>query len=319
MFRFGGPTSQRSPRPHGPIALGKVPRHPEFLAARTAREPEASFDAWLEAGMEVASYRHGPAWATSSFEGGPVTGFVWRAPRQARADVVLSGLLFPSRDAVDRHYPFIPCVAVPSRMIENLPHVAPLAFGSFLERVYTASCEYGFLEPGAIIERLAMVAPPAPEEISQAATEYDVWCDSTRLDTGWSAIFGENALEHAMSTIHALAAACEPIRGVEMPTVPTHVRLPLGNGGPGSAALWLDVVRRLCRWRATIPSSFWAIEAGTLVVALGDAPPEALGDLWLGDRGVALGYDLTTPRASSDRPMPSPDLTMRELLDSLSR
>jgi len=319
MFRFTAPSSQRSPASRVPFALGKVPRRAEFLAPRTSREPESSLDAWLEAGMQLASYRHGPTWATSSFEGGAVTGFVWRAPRQAKADVVLTGLLFPSRDAVDRHYPFVPCAPVPARAIENAPHIAPLAFGGFLERVYTATFEYGFLEPAAIIERLAMIAPPAPEEISQASAEYDAWCCSTRLDTGWSGVFGERAIEPLMATIHALGAACDVVRGVEQPTSPTHVRLPLGSGGPGSAALWLDVVRRLCQWRATIPSSFWAVEGGTLVVALGDAAPEAVGDLWPGDRGVPLAHDLTTPRPDSAAPMPSPGLTMREFLDSLSR
>ncbi|MDF2695814.1 MAG: TagF N-terminal domain, Type secretion system-associated, partial [Labilithrix sp.] len=81
------------------VALGKIPGHPEFLQVRTSREPEQSFDVWLEEGMQLAGYQYGPAW-TQSFESGSVQGFVWRAPRAARADMLLCGVLFPSCDAV---------------------------------------------------------------------------------------------------------------------------------------------------------------------------------------------------------------------------
>jgi hypothetical protein len=76
-------TSQAAKRGGGSvIAMGKIPGHPEFLSNRTAREPEESFDGWLEAGMGLASHRYGAAW-TSAFELGAVQGFVWRAPRDA--------------------------------------------------------------------------------------------------------------------------------------------------------------------------------------------------------------------------------------------
>ena len=59
--------------------------------------------------------------------------------------------------------------------------------------------------------------------------------------------------------------------------------------------------------RRRIPLSFWATSGGALVVTLGDAAPEALGDLWVGEHGRAVGYDLTRPfegRDSTWRPPP---------------
>jgi type VI secretion system ImpM family protein len=325
------------------VALGKIPGHPEFLQVRTSREPEQSFDAWLEEGMQLAGYRYGPAW-TQSFESGSVQGFVWRAPRAARTDMLLCGVLFPSCDAVGRHYPLAIACEVPAPIVLQAPHVVPLAFGDFLERVHDATADFATLAPGDLAARLSGLGPPGAEDIARAAAEYDQWCSSAYIETGWAAVFDDNPVQRSFDVLRALRAVTERFQGVEHPQTPLSLRLPLGKGGPASAALWLDVVRRLCRWRATVPSTFWAVSDGALVVALGDPAPGVLAGLWHLDPGNDVVFDLlaTTPGAidmshppasqrrsgsglepfSSRQPASGflrPDSSMSELLDTLSR
>lgn len=291
---------QPSPRLGSVIAVGKIPTHPEFLHAPTVREPAQSFDAWLEAGMELAAHRYGHAWS-GSFEAGAVQGFVWRAPSGARCETLLCGVLFPSHDAIDRHFPLAAVCELPARVVLRAPHVLPLALGDFLERVHDACADFARLSPGDLGARLSAVEPPHEDELTRAAAEYEAWCASTRADSGWLTVFEQHPIESALSVIEALRAVTEPVRGVEAPISGSCVRLPLGRGGVGSAALWFDVVRRLCRWKANVPSAFWTIERGALVICLGDAPPGALASLWISEQGDDV-YDLTVPWAWAGPP-----------------
>ena len=263
-------------------ALGKIPTHPEFLSHRTGQEPLESFESWLEAGIGLASHRHGPAW-TNAFELGGVQGFVWRAPGTSKCDILLSGIMFPSCDSVGRHYPLAVVGEVPARIVKCAPHVVPLAFGDFLERAHDASADFATLAPGDLASRLSVVGPPTAEDVERAAADYDAWCSATPAANAWSAVFTDHPVERSRLVIEGLRDLTAAIRGVETPERAMTVRLPLGEVGPASAALWLDVVRRLCGWNATVPSTFWAVEAGSLLVALGDADPGMLASLWYRD------------------------------------
>lgn len=322
------------------FAIGKIPSYPEFLENRTAREPEQSFDGWLEAGMGLASHRYGAAW-TDAFELGGVQGFVWRAPKASKCDALLCGVLFPSCDSVGRHYPLAVACAVPQRVVMRAPHVVPLAFGDFLERVHEAAADFSELAPADLAARLATLGPPSEDDVVRAAADYDTWCNATAVESAWSAVFADHPVERSQAVIQDLRAAIEPIRGVELPGQALTVRMPLGEGGPASAALWLDVVRRLCRWNATVPSAFWAIADGSLVVALGDPAPGVLSALWYRDSAGENVYELgssgdsppssiapASQRLAGSPPSPrpaAPDLSVRfdgvmaELLASLAR
>ena len=312
-------TSQGAKRGAGAVvAMGKIPGHPEFLQNRSAREPEQSFDRWLEAGMGLASHRYGAGW-TSAFEHGAVQGFVWRAPRGARCDVLLCGVMFPSRDSVGRHYPLAVFCDVPQAVVQRAPHVVPLAFGDFLERAHDAAADFATLAPADLAARLAQLGPPSEDDITRAAADYEAWCDRTPVDSAWSAVFADHPRARFRAVIDDLRVATADIRGVEAPEQAATLRLPLGDGGPASAALWLDVVRRLCRWNSTVPSTFWAVNDGSLVIALGDAPPGVLSALWYRD---SAGENVHEVSGNVDAPpvsMVRVDGPMTELLASLAR
>jgi len=285
----------------GPLvrALGKIPGHPEFLQNRTSREPEQSFDAWLEAGMGLGGHRYGAGF-TDAFELGGATGFVWRAPHLARTDDLLAGVLFPSCDTVGRHYPLAVVCAISARTVALAPHVIPLAFGDFLERVHEAAVDFPRLGKAELDARLSLLGPPTEDDVARAAAEYAEWCRTTPVDRAWRAIFPDRPAEMAHAAIADLRAAADGVRGVEAPRRGPMVRLPLGEAGPASATLWLDVIRRLCRWRHTVPSSFWAVDEGALFVALGEAEASALPALWLPEaREQAVFCPGSSPMAAS--------------------
>jgi type VI secretion system protein ImpM len=308
------------------MAMGKIPAYPEFLQTRTTREPEHSFDAWLEAGMGFASYQYGSAWQ-QGFTPDKVIGFVWRAPGATPPANLLCGLVFPSRDSVGREYPLAIASEIPLAAVMHAPHVLPLALGDFLERAHAATQDFATITPHDLAGRLAMLPPPTEHDIGRALAEYDAWCEATPVESAWSAVFDVEPIDSSVAIIHALVSVTTPVRGVESPVAGSALRLPLGRGGPASATLWLDIVRRLCRWQATVPSTFWAVAEGNLVVALGDATPELFAALW-----QPSGYvqDLTVTAPPSSIPPSGPtrrddpstlrvDAPMSALLGSLSR
>jgi type VI secretion system ImpM family protein len=310
-FLFSAPAASRS----APVmAMGKIPSFPEFLQARTSREPEQSFDAWLEAGMELASSKYGPAWG-EAFGAGDVRGFVWRAPREARTDAILCGVLIPSHDSVGRHYPLAIATAVPMQAVARAPHVVPLAFGDFLESAYEAAADLAVIAPADLKARLAELRPPGEPDIERAAAEYDAWSSTARIDGAWGAVFDERPFESSITVIQAARRAVEAVRGVEAPPSGLNLLLPLGQGGPASAALWLDIVRRLCGWKTTIPSTFWAVSEGAMLIALGDAPPSTLGTLWLPDTTNPNVCDLDAMQYEALVSSRSPDSRLRAALD----
>lgn len=297
-----------------PMAKGKIPSYPEFLSPRTTREPERSFDQWLELGVGLASHQYGADWQ-EAFETGGVQGFVWRGPG-GTSETLLSGLLFPSCDAVGRRYPLAVAVGVPRALVAHAPHVLPLAFGDFLERAHHATSDFGELQPADLVARLATLGPPSEEDVTSAIADYDAWCRSTRPEEAWSAIFEDGDPGRSLPILYALGSATEAVRGVEQPAAGVSLRLPLGRGGPASATLWLDVIRRLSRWTRTVPTTFWAVNQGSLVVSLGDAPPGVLSALWY--QGSEHVYDLTVPpTAATEGSVLSVGSRMSDLLASL--
>ena len=298
------------------MAKGKIPSYSEFLTPRTTREPDQSFDAWLDAGMGLASHQYGSAWQ-ESFETGDVQGFVWRAPGTS-SDTLLVGLLFPSCDAVGRRYPLAVACGVPRRLVDQAPHVIPLAFGDFLERVHAASADFADLRPEDLTARIAALGPPSEDDVRRAIADYDAWCLATPVHEAWAAVFEDGDPARSLPILHVLASVTESVRGVEQPSAGASLRLPLGRGGPASATLWLDIIHRLTRWTRTVPSAFWAVSEGSLVVALGDAPPGVLSALWYPYSEHV--YDLSVPpTASTEGSLISVGARMSDLLGALSR
>ncbi len=327
----------RPPQAPGAVfALGKFAGHPEFL--RADGDAAASLDAWLNAGWEAALMRHGAAWS-GAFKMGAAYGFLWRPPVPARGAGArvdpgerLCGVIAPSVDSVGREYPLAIAARVPAALIAHAPHAVPLAFGDFLEGAYALVSEARTRPMAAdeLSHHLRGLAVPSYAEVGQAEAEYLAWCHHARLEQAWGAVFpGPDPLDAAARALDTLAGALAPFRGREGVETPLTLRLPLGAGGPAAAVLWIDVVRRLCRWSSAAPSAFWAAEEGALLLPLGAPAPSMLRELWSADPSNETVYDVTMGNdagpASGLRHLAwtlrdqRPDARMEELLAALLR
>ncbi len=262
-------------------ALGKVPQYAEFVRLRPPGDLASSFETWLASGFEGAHMRYGDTWRTKFAEGAPHA-FVWT--HRSQPDMALCGVIAPSRDAVGRSYPITVFAALPLSLFGDTPHAIPLAFGDFLDGAYQAvnPASSSSSQPLPLDQAVQWLSPPSYESVASAAMEYDAWCDGTAPDQAWLPLF-ENGASGAQHALAMLALALEPFQGVERPATKLGVRLSLGSGGAAAAVVWLDVIRRMARWRTTVPVTFWSMQSGSLIVHFGDVPPSTLAELWLPD------------------------------------
>jgi type VI secretion system protein ImpM len=323
MFR-----SSQLPPETGVFAVGKFVGYPEFLRPDAGGEALEAFDSWVERGTMAAHERWGAQWATT-FPMGAAYGFLWPS---ARDRTCLCGVIAPSRDAVGRDYPLAVVARFPEALVVRAPHVVPLAYGDFLDGAYRVVDDARTIpmSVGDLSARLQALAAASVDDVRRAEAEYSSWCHETPLEQGWGAVFpSSNPLEKAVRAIHAIGTVLAPFRGREEPDTSLVLRLPLGNGGVAAAALWFDIVRRVGRWSRTVPSAFWGLDDGVLLVSIGRAPSSAFAELWRQDPASVTSCDIanlddpSSPSSLRDRAQAfagSPRETpMSSFLESLVR
>jgi type VI secretion system protein ImpM len=262
--------------------FGKIPKMGDFVRVRANAEPMASFQSFIEQGMAYGEGKRGVGWA-SSYARGDIHAFVFRVPRAAKSAAVLVGIVKPSNDSVGRKFPLVVFAPIVEKLVAAAPHLMPLALGEFLERATDVVLEAEHVGSAAELEaRLGRVPPPQLESAAGTTREYENWTRMTYVHSAWSAIYGEPASARPLHAIHTIIEALGPFRGQEPPTTPLSVRLPLGVGGGAAAAFWLDIVRRVGLWRATVP------------IQLGDTPASSLAELWSPDAQSDHVCDLTS-------------------------
>ncbi|MGE0326100.1 MAG: type VI secretion system-associated protein TagF [Polyangiaceae bacterium] len=282
--------------------FGKLPKAGDFLRGGVAGEPASGFERWIEQGMVYGSTRRGD-WQPA-FDTGSVHGFIYRAPPNVGAVSVIVGVIRPSRDTVGRRFPLVLFSQVPEPVLAGAPHIAPLLLGDFFELASELLLEAHEMTPDEFRSAVAGIPAPRIDQLATYVAEYNEWVSATPLSTPLSVTYGEPegaAIPHAIDTLIQCVA---PFIGQEPMSTPLSARLPLGAGGVASAAFWIDVARRIARWRRTVPSAFWsASEAdGTLLLQLGATPHSSLAELWSPDPDSDHVCDLTrAPRVSREQ------------------
>jgi type VI secretion system protein ImpM len=276
----------------GGVALGKFAGYPEFLRPSEGGEALEGLDAWMDEGTQVAHERWGAEWNTA-FLMGAAYGFLWKARPD---DTHLCGIIAPSRDAVGRDYPLAVATRFSPTLVARAPHIVPLAFGDFLDEAYRVVDEARStpLSVADFTARVQAIATATEDEVLRAEAEYAEWSHHTRLEEGWGAVFpGDRPLEQATRALEVIGAALVPVREHRSLETPLVLRLPLGTGGVAAAALWFDVVRRICRWSSTIPAAFWAVDNQALILPVGTVPTRTLSELWRPSVGSGFVCDGT--------------------------
>jgi hypothetical protein len=123
---------------------------------------------------------------------------------------------------------------------------------------------------------------PLELALAGAAETYESWTREIAVGDFLELVFGEDSAR-APAVLAFVEDAAAPYRGVEAPDTALSLRLPLGESGGAAVCFWLDLLRRLTRWRRTVPSFFWSHDgsSGVLMLHLGRAPESVLPELWL--------------------------------------
>jgi type VI secretion system protein ImpM len=271
--------------------LGKSPVSAEYLRVNAGDPSLRALDGWLTDASDFALNAGRERWPPA-FASGPPQAFVYRS--EERRFVV--GVLAPSADRAGRQFPLV--VATPLTVDAGLlrePALTPLVF------------EHLWAENAARVEQIAAgtmldVSAPTPEhlvpqdiDLERAQSLYGAWSGELPLSELW-ALLGISPAEGG-AALRLLRAAVAPFRGVECPTTPLTLRVPLGRVGGVGLCFWIDVLRRSVAWRATIPSYFWSHdgEAGSALLHLGVPPRTTLAQLFIPSTTHDELCDLTAP------------------------
>jgi type VI secretion system protein ImpM len=314
----------RSKQPVSPVAfaLGKIGGYPEFLRAPDVLA--SALDGWLDAGWQVAHRRHGEQWE-GAFAEGSSYGFLWN--HGSKSSEVSCGVIAPSVDSVGRRYPLVIGCRVSSSVVAKEWQAVPLATEAFFDEARTLMVEAhaSLLGAADLTERLQKLTAPCENDVDAAARDQAAWASQTGIQEVWGAIFpdSDRPLELAAAALDALGEGLRPWVGQEWPSTSLVLRLPMGRGGPAAALVWLDIVRKLTRWKHTIPTVFWAEETDALLIAPGSATPALLGELWERDAENENVFDVMAPGSGVDGGAARrfidahPDATMLELEQGL--
>lgn len=260
--------------------LGKHPAHGDFLALGNRSHEFTSFDAFLTRNIEWAEQEAGPRWE-QAFPAGGVFAFAYRPTEGGRA-ALLAGALGPSNDRAGRRFPLsvaMPLLATPELLAA--PEILPLV----LEACWQLTSDFVLAvsaDPTAsLAAQLATLQPPELA-LDEALESYDTWTRTLPTDELWALIFGDDPRVDPAAILALVAEAVRACRGVEQPTTPLSLRLPLGAAGGAAVCFWLDWVRCIARWRRTLPTFFWSHDGqqGTLLLHLGVPPRCTLAELW---------------------------------------
>ncbi|MEO7034524.1 MAG: type VI secretion system-associated protein TagF [Polyangiaceae bacterium] len=292
-------------------AFGKLPSHGDFVRVGPGSALSARFEDWLTDGVEWAHARNGANWA-EAFRAGTMRAFIYRGDVPGLEQALLVGTLAPSRDEAGRLFPL--CVAasvIPAAEFVQSPHLLPFACENIWQVAGESLAELSSNPNADLGARLAGLADPTVVRFSDAATAYAAWCDALQLSDLGALVTGFEQVHGLRWILQLISEAVQPHREQELPGTRLSLRLPLGAAGGAAVCFWLDVVRRLVGWRATVPSVFWSqdCDSGQLTVHLGSAPVATVSELWLPTPQSDEFWDLAQPLAAAtieaSRPLPS--------------
>jgi len=289
--------------------FGKLPTENDFVRQHAAAEPFDSFDHWLVDSVEWAHARGADAWR-NAFRTGNSYAFVYRAPGRYRLAPLLAGVLGPSADRAGRQFPLSVAAALPvAEESVGCPELLPIVFEPLWQRASDTVAEGR--AGSAVKGRLGQLELELCS-LEEAGAAYREWVSTLPVGDLWALLYGEDSEDQPLLALQMLIEALRPFRGVERPNTPLSLWLPLGRVAGASVCVWLDLVRRLAGWRATIPSFFWSHDGtdGKLLLHLGDPPPCTLAELWLPSPKryeiLDLASRLDTHQVSQLPPLPTP-------------
>lgn len=272
--------------------FGKLPSVGDFL--HVAVGDDQKWCEWLQRGVERASVRLASSWS-STFDAGGAMGFMMRQGTGA----VVAGTLEPSRDSVGRRFPLSAYVQLSPTEVPTVRHLVPWALNSFnhaLQGVFETSAD------GAHAIETARAVSVQRVAADQGEAQYREWLTSTPATPWLESLWGRRDAELPRYSVAMIASSLAQYVGQDHSSNPLALRLPLG-GDLRAAAFWLDLVRRVGGWKATVPTLFWdAVQGRQLLVQLGETKPSSFVELWAPGRDDEHVIDLCSLNAVNAEP-----------------
>lgn len=263
-----------------PGLIGKHPSRGDFVGLGRREHEFTSFDAFLTHNMEWAEQHAGARWE-QAYRSAEIFAFAYRPTEGGRASALV-GAIGTSEDRAGRRYPLsaaMPLFASPE--LFAAPELLPLALESCWQATSQVIASLA-AEPDSGIAHSFASLVELPLDVDEALASYAEWTRRLPAEELWALIFGEKqpGIARALALV---GDAIETCRNIEKPTTPLSLRLPLGRAGGAAVCFWLDWVRSITHWRATLPTFFWSHdgERGTLLLNLGSPPRCTLAELWL--------------------------------------
>lgn len=312
--------------------FGKVPSQGDFVRlSLPAAEDEGlvALEHWVARTIEETSAELAPRWPALLHEEMPVA-HLHRLPLEGGGHALVAAASLPSVDAVGRRFPLVACARLPAGAFEQTPHLVPMALVEFLREAVPLLAEARALPVAELRRRVAAqrLAPlPHPSEL---VLDYGLWAHGTTVGRCALQLFGADVGELAR-VIACVAEAIVPLGRLaehELASTPLALRFPVAID-PFYAAFWIDVVRRIARWRTTVPTYLAAGDdaRGALIVAVGEAAsPTLLADAW-GARAPSRSHVRDVETTAANRAslpaalrtlLAAPDAPLDQLLAAIS-
>jgi type VI secretion system ImpM family protein len=265
-----------------PFLIGKLPARGDFVNIGSAGAVQSELDVFLTDAIEWVSERRGSAWH-DAYENSGIQAFVFGSRGERGGASYCGGVLTPSRDAAGRRFPL--CVAfpfAPSPALMGAPETAPLVLEAYWQAGSELLVDLMHDPMVDLAHRLDAVRVVDEPLIEESLGSYAQWTHELPQEELWSLMLPDASPDRVIELLYLVTETVRPCRNVERPKTPLTLRLPLGAAGGAALCFWLDWVRSIARWRATIPNFFWSHDgsAGTAVLCLGVSPKSTLSELW---------------------------------------
>ncbi|HEY7394827.1 MAG TPA: type VI secretion system-associated protein TagF [Gemmatimonadaceae bacterium] len=224
------------------LCFGKLPLSADFIRHNAGGREVLAFDQWLQQGMYHARNELRAEWE-SSYRDAPAYQFVF-FPENSES--LLLGVLHPSHDRSERHYPFIVCLQIDRRLSTNRLPLIPMLFASFLDgatRLVEDARQNMSLQQ--IVERTEALRAPVDRDYAGIVREYETSLAAMSPDGLREYLWPSDGNERASRVFKNLIDILVPLRGHNAARLALGLRFPLP----------LDVARR------SFTASFWLLAA----------------------------------------------------------
>lgn len=264
--------------------FGKLRSAGDFVGQRAL--PEASaVHRWLQLGHEMSC-------------GQVVDEPVYFVARLSGARETYCGAFIASEDQVGRRFPLLTFLPVGAALSAIPCGYLPAITQPFLDAA-VAIMTRGKDAPYADLERAleqvprpdVTLLPKVVERCGQASRE-------ERVSTFVERAFGEEGGRQLAYALHAVALACEPLRGAVPPVASISLDCPVAIDL--DLFFWANLIHRSLAWEGEGPGLFWTEQTPRLIVELGPAPPTTLSHL-TSDRTSRSFWPLKTVREDALR------------------